>query len=103
MKVYEGKRKGAWVGPQAVTVDGVPLEHQVRHSDGFEWGYGGSGPADLALSLLWDAFGEEVANRWYQALKWALVAHLPREGWRLTETQLGVLLEEFKRDLGRQI
>jgi hypothetical protein len=32
-----------------------PLVHVMRHSpDGFEYGYGGSGPADLALSILVD-------------------------------------------------
>lgn len=37
---------------------GVPLHHWVKHSpDGFAWGYGGSGPADLARSLLADALG----------------------------------------------
>ncbi|MBT9252140.1 MAG: hypothetical protein KM296_00220 [Brockia lithotrophica] len=38
-----------------VTVNGMPLHHVERHSPtGFEWGYGGSGPADLALSILHD-------------------------------------------------
>ena len=33
----------------------VPLKHIIRHSpDGFQWGYGGSGPSDLALSILTD-------------------------------------------------
>jgi hypothetical protein len=36
----------------------APLRHVVRHSPtGFGWGYGGSGPADLARSLLIDALG----------------------------------------------
>jgi hypothetical protein len=35
------------------------LTHIVRHSpDGFSWGYGGSGPADLALAILADHFHE---------------------------------------------
>jgi hypothetical protein len=57
-------------GPMTVTVrtlaqdqsvlreDG--LYHVVRHSlEGFEWGYVGSGPLDLALSILVDHFKEE--------------------------------------------
>jgi hypothetical protein len=37
----------------------VPLTHYPRHSPaGFEWGYGGSGPADLARALLIDALGK---------------------------------------------
>jgi hypothetical protein len=39
----------------------VPLRHVVKHSpSGFSWGYGGSGPADLALSILVDALGIEA-------------------------------------------
>lgn len=36
----------------------VPLEHHKKHSPtGFGWGYGGSGPSDLARCLLIDALG----------------------------------------------
>ena len=36
-----------------------PLRHVPKHSPaGFNWGYGGSGPADLARSLLIDALGD---------------------------------------------
>ena len=38
----------------------TPLRHVVHHSpDGFEWGYDGSGPADLALSILVAVIGPE--------------------------------------------
>jgi len=38
------------------------LPHIKRHSPtGMEWGYGGSGPADLARSLLIDALGPAAA------------------------------------------
>jgi hypothetical protein len=42
-------------------IDGdTPLPHVVHHSPtGFEWGYGGSGPADLALSILSFVIGPE--------------------------------------------
>lgn len=37
----------------------TPLLHIVKHSPtGFEYGYGGSGPSDLALSILVNYFGE---------------------------------------------
>ena len=37
-----------------------PLPHVVHHSPtGFEWGYGGSGPSDLALSILSFVIGPE--------------------------------------------
>lgn len=51
---------------------------------GFEWGYGGSGPAQLALALLADALGDdEEALRLHQPFKWDVVSRLPEEGWRL--------------------
>lgn len=41
-----------------------PLKHRVIHSpDGFEWGYGGSGPSDLALSILADWLGEDPSPK----------------------------------------
>lgn len=40
---------------------GKPLKHFMRHSpDGFEWGYGGSGPAELARCMLIDALGAKA-------------------------------------------
>lgn len=39
-------------------VDLGPLTHHVKHSpDGFAWGYGGSGPAELARCILIDHLG----------------------------------------------
>ena len=52
-RVYRGARVRG-IGP-LVTVDFRPLRHVIFHSPtGFSWGYGGSGPADLALSILGD-------------------------------------------------
>lgn len=71
-----------------------PLHHIVRHSpDGFEWGYGGSGPADLALALVADVLDDPNPNpHLYQRVKSQLVAPLPREGGEITEAELlGVL------------
>lgn len=54
MKTYHGTRTPT--GP-AVWIENGPvlqmLPHVAKHSPtGFNWGYGGSGPVDLALSLL---------------------------------------------------
>jgi hypothetical protein len=86
MKRYCGLRTDS--GPAVWIEDGRvrrDLPHVVRHSPtGFNWGYGGSGPADLALSLLTDALGHRRrAETLYQDFKWAVVAHLPDE-WTLT-------------------
>lgn len=54
----------------------------VRHSPtGFEWGYGGSGPAELALNILYAVTGnKELAMRHYQQFKWDVIAKIPQEG-----------------------
>jgi hypothetical protein len=53
----------------------------VRHSPaGFEWGYGGSGPADFALNILSVFIGQEKAEGLYQDFKWDFIASMPREG-----------------------
>ena len=73
---------------------GYRLRHICRHSpDGFEWGYGGSGPSDLALSILTDAVGPELAERHYQAFKWAVVSGLPFEGWTIKEELVRAWIE----------
>lgn len=53
----------------------------IWHSpDGFEWGYGGSGPAELALNILavfvvaWEAWRLE------ELFKWAVIARIPQKG-----------------------
>jgi len=91
MKTYEGTRDGR--RELLVTVNGTPLNPRLdllNHSPtGFEWGYGGSGPAQLALALLADALGDdEAAIRLHHEFKWKVVATLPRDGWTLTSDQI---------------
>ena len=63
------------------TAEGAPLGHVVRHSPtGIEWGYGGSGPSDLALSVLTAVVGTEAAERHYRALVAEVVARVLRPG-----------------------
>jgi hypothetical protein len=61
-----------------------------QHSPtGFEWGYEGSGPAQLALALLADWSGDDgFALRLYQNFKFKLIAGLPRREWELTGAQI---------------
>ena len=80
------------------------LQHGGRilssHSpDGFEWGYGGSGPAQLALALLADCLdNEQEAVEWHQDFKSAVVAGLPREGWTLTEEEIRDTITAFENE-----
>ncbi len=87
MKIYQGKRIEE-VGPQPVTVNGQPLKHKMYHSpDGFQWGYGGSGPADLARSILTDCLDEEDADKFYQKFKWDVVSRWG-DSWQITEDEI---------------
>ncbi len=84
--------------------DGKPMcdiSTPIRHHspDGIEWGYGGSGPADLALNILdwfillpsgdegyrpvvlWDGNRTSVlAERLHQRFKTEVIAKIPKEG-----------------------
>ena len=55
----------------------------VEHSPtGFNWGYGGSGPAQLAIAILADLTGDDLYSKArYMSFKWDVVAKLPSLGW----------------------
>jgi len=66
-----------------------PCLNLVNHSpDGFEWGYGGSGPAQLALAILVQCVGKEKALRHYHRFKHEVVSNLPRKGWTLNSNEI---------------
>lgn len=61
MTVYKGSPRQCAGSVSVVGSAGIarPLEHHVRHSpDGFAWGYGGSGPSELARCILLDHFDD---------------------------------------------
>ncbi len=85
---------------------GVPLPPRLDlrgHSPtGFEWGYGGSGPAQLSLAILADYLGNDrEAQEYYQDFKFAVIGGLPRDqSWSLSDTEIDAALHEIrlKRD-----
>ena len=68
-----------------VWIDGIellPEESQkvYNHSPGgFCWGYGGSGPSQLALAILLKVTDSKTALKYYQNFKWAFIASLPQD------------------------
>lgn len=97
--LYEGHRRSE-SGGQEVTVrhepDGtviplLPFKNQrlVNHSpSGFQWGYLGSGPAQLSLALLLDATGEEALSlRHYQDFKFLVVANWA-DDWMISQSDI---------------
>ncbi len=76
-------------GEEERTLD--PRNDLFNHSpDGFASGYGGSGPAQLALAILADATGDDrLAVKLHQGFKWEVIAKLPEtELWLLTRADV---------------
>jgi hypothetical protein len=69
---------------------------------GFEWGYSGSGPAQLALAILADHIGDdEAALEAYQFFKFNVLASLPESGWTLSSEDIDAGLEKIRtEDIG---
>lgn len=60
-------------------LDPAPSQKIVNHSpDGFNWGYGGSGVAQLALAVALYYLPKNKALAKYQDLKWQVFAKLPQ-------------------------
>jgi hypothetical protein len=92
-KMYTGRR-----GPQGCVVwviDGNgerkplnPRRELRNHSPtGFEWGYGGSGPAQLALAILAER-NDDAALNLYQDFKWACIAQICGANWSLSSEEI---------------
>jgi Family of unknown function (DUF6166) len=107
MKVYHGMRteSGCTVAvEQDGEFTGLPLRHELRHhSAEFEWGYGGSGPAQLALALAAHVLDDdEKAQDVYQQLKFKIIGGLPHEGWILTEDRLRAAINAIEQQQARK-
>ena len=102
--VYQGRRDPtAPVGEEcSVRVDGEPLDARYdllsASPSGFEWGFGGSGPAQLAIAILAHAYRPSYASEHYQQFKREVVSELPEEGWTLTKRELDAWVEEVTDD-----
>ena len=73
------------------TLDPGPSQKVWNHSpDGFNWGYAGSGPAQLALALLLDVTGDkDLSSRLHQPFKFEVVSTWPMDQpWEYTEEQV---------------
>jgi len=78
-------------GPRLEITPEASLKVRNHSPTGFEFGYSGSGPAQLALAILLDAFGAEneiAAEDNYQEFKAAFVAKARGPRWSVTEREL---------------
>ena len=113
---------GDWISRE-VFIDGKVLDPKrsqevINHSpDGFAWGYGGSGPAQLALAILLEftetewicrhftnnvsvTFVEkpdvETAASLHQDFKWEIIAKLPQKDFAFEIDIKGWIDEKIK-------
>lgn len=86
MKIFRG------CGDGNVMVGDRPLSPRFDlwcHSPtGFGWGYSGSGPAQLALAILAEVAGDEVALDLYQRFKQDVIGRLRGDSWEITEDEV---------------
>jgi hypothetical protein len=112
-RTYMGKKAahGGWPGVVRCLEESATgsfsrvLRHRTgsnSHSPtGFSWGYGGSGPAELARAILADFLEVTPSNELYQKFKFEVVALWPEtEGWTLPGHALQAWLDacEIPRD-----
>lgn len=107
MKVYEGRRgaRGARVTVRDTDGNGKGVELRARrdlrnHSPaGFEWGYNGSGPAQLALAILADALDDdERAMLNYQRFKQRVIAAFDCDTFRIDAAQVRAHVEQIENE-----
>lgn len=109
MKVYKGYRDNngtAHVDVLDLIETGVitsSLNHVVRHSPtGFEWGYHGSGPSELARCILLDmGYPEQKVDMVYQEFKrWRIAEYDQQQGWELHADSIKIWWEAKHYGLG---
>lgn len=85
-KIYHVSRNARGVECTVSDLRGenYPLPHVVVHSPtGFEIGYGGSGPADLALSIACDHYGVKAGYDFHKLSEETEDDRRARRAWRL--------------------
>lgn len=95
MKTYRGDRT---IDGLQVTVDGRPLDPRTDlltlSRNGFEWSYEGPEPAQLALALLADHWGDgERAKAAYESFMRNVVANFGNE-WEMTDADIEAAVGE---------
>lgn len=95
MTTYTGERIGSRV---LVRVDDEPLCPRLDlcpySANGFDWGYRGSGAAQLALAILADHLrsDENRALAQHQGFKERVIAQLGSDRWTMTDRDVDDLL-----------
>ena len=87
-------------GRASVTIDGRPLPLHLdivhRSPTGHEWGFWGSGPAQLALAILMTVTDRAEAKLRYEAFRRSVTARITRDSWTLTTVQVEEWLRQHR-------
>lgn len=107
-KAYRGTRLKKKPVVWALTVEGETVTvarrldprrslRLINHSpNGFEWGYGGSGPAQTALAILLDYTNNKLlSDTLHQDFKWVFISPAPEEGFEVTASQIDEFLKKY--------
>jgi hypothetical protein len=94
--------KQVWIGGREVRPE---RSVRVRHHspEGFSWGDGGSGSAQLALALLLELTHEELALLWYRDVQGYIVARLAQEDFVIDSQEIvDCIVNEVKAEFGSE-
>ncbi len=107
MKIYRGIREkcGASVTvdeSNAVSKLDPRLDLRNHSPTGFEWGYGGSGPAQLALAILADYYSDDqFALGHYQNFKFKVIGRIQDDEWVLAADAIEAAMQELLQGKGK--
>ncbi len=71
-----------WLNDKALS-HAKSLKHVTHSPEGFNWGYGGSGPAQLAYAICHELYGKDVARQIYQDFKWRFLVAIEDDSFDL--------------------
>ncbi len=89
----DNEKLSPWIGDEPLP---WRLDLRAHSPSGLEWGYMGSGPAQLSLAVSAFVLGDEKAERVYQGLKERLFAGIQSAGWSVTAGRVRELAAEVE-------
>jgi hypothetical protein len=102
MYILSGTRsETAHGGDCTVTLDGkalvlkASLAHLNKSPTGFNWGYGGSGPSQLAFEVCRRIWGKEIALRIYQRFKEQYIAPIQADSFTTSIMVANVEMSDY--------
>jgi hypothetical protein len=101
LKVYTANRLETgitvYVNGQLLYIEPSQAIHD--HAPEFEWAYGGSGPSQLALAILYDYTDDkDLSLEHYEQFKWDFLAVAAFDGFVITSMDIDAWLADKKRE-----